>query len=392
MSSIAKSALSERIRSENPRRPFRWNEFKRLENLNQMQAYAKERLKAIGGGAGRMVFILTPSTVLKVLTHENWFYQNRNEVDLTTGPNALDFIARVRDYHPDYLWIVSELVRPLRTKEMNKIWNSDEVTGVINKAISAGITDIHPDQFGRAPDGRLVIVDYGMIRPKLNPVDMTTGEDDEEQVPLFLGRTDDGDSVLREFVRETLREAKVGPGGKMSRDEALLLSWDIIELLGLIPMDPDDVGLDATWQSGIGVPAGSIRRGKDDVGDIDIVVTSPVERSLISALPGVSNLRGGKARIDFTYTPTDGTGMMRPEMSRSINIMMALDPDAWGAALMTWTGPAAYNMRLRAVLKKRGWKLSQNGVVNPEGRQVATPSERSLQRMFGWTEREPGQR
>lgn len=198
---------------------------------------------------------------------------------------------------------------------------------------------------------------------------------------------------IRFLIKELLFEAKLQPGQeKMQRDEALLLAWDIINLLGLTPIDPDDVDLDFTWQPNIGIPIGSIRRHKAQVGDIDIVVTSSVDKSRLALMPGVSDIRGGQSRIDFKLSPIDSTGIIRKDLSRSINIMVSTDPDAWGPALMTWTGPASYNMRLRAILKKSGWKMSQNGIIDPSGKKMKTPTERSVMQKFGWTEREPSSR
>ena len=39
------------------------------------------------------------------------------------------------------------------------------------------------------------------------------------------------------------------------------------------------------------------------------------------------------------------------------------DPAVWGAALLHFTGPRDYNISLRVRANRRGWKLSQHGLV-----------------------------
>ena len=84
----------------------------------------------------------------------------------------------------------------------------------------------------------------------------------------------------------------------------------------------------------------------------------------------------------------------------NVNVFVFKDAKSWGAALLHSTEPYLYNIRLRNLLhsakwikgRDEGWKLSQNGLINNEGKIENTLAERSLQKILGVTERRPNER
>jgi DNA polymerase/3'-5' exonuclease PolX len=190
--------------------------------------------------------------------------------------------------------------------------------------------------------------------------------------------------VLKNLI---LAEAKLARGERrISWDDAEVLAYNIAYDLDLGWVDPAGITIDTRWQRGMAYPVGSIRRQKADIGDIDMIVTSPVSRADVEELEGVSNVTGGTKQINFTYTdPESG-------MSRKVNLFVFLDPKTFGAALMHGTGPGFYNVRLRHVAGSKGFKLSQNGLVDSKGRVIAGPTERSIQDALGVSNREPTER
>lgn len=96
--------------------------------------------------------------------------------------------------------------------------------------------------------------------------------------------------------------------------------------------------------------AGSYRRGKSTIGDIDIVTTDKPERLnrvLKSVADEVLDEGGRKTsirvegrRVDIRFTP----------------------PEQFGSMLMYLTGSKAFNIRLRAVAIMHGWKLNEYGI------------------------------
>ena len=79
--------------------------------------------------------------------------------------------------------------------------------------------------------------------------------------------------------------------------------------------------------------AGSLRRGADEIGDIDIVVI-PKDGFIEKVENLIEITTNGKRKIYGTYKGIP------------INFFIT-EEKSWGACLMTATGPAVYNIRKR---------------------------------------------
>jgi DNA polymerase (family X) len=97
--------------------------------------------------------------------------------------------------------------------------------------------------------------------------------------------------------------------------------------------------------------AGSARRYRDDVGDLDVLVASadpdPVTEAFL-ALPDVAR--------------TVGSGGTKTSVSTHDGLQVDLrvvPPDSFGAALIYFTGSKAHNIRLRQRALRRGWTLNE---------------------------------
>ena len=172
-----------------------------------------------------------------------------------------------------------------------------------------------------------------------------------------------------------------GKKKKISRRKALYISRKIVEKLGLTYISPCKVSIDSCWEKNVGIPVGSLRQGKNEVGDIDIVITKLISKKKIKKILELHTIQGGEKRIDFAYDNVN------------INVFIFTSPKTWGAALLHSSGPYIYNIRLRNKVKKENenWKLSQNG-LEKDGKIIRTPTERSLQIILGVNERKPTQR
>lgn len=201
-------------------------------------------------------------------------------------------------------------------------------------------------------------------------------------------------NLLQEYVKELLTEAKLEMGQqRLPLDDAKKMAREVIDLLGLSYLDPSNVSMDTPFRTAVAIPVGSIRRNKESVGDIDILSTVQVSRSDVEMLPGASDVSGAAKRIDFTYTPTDSDGTPRPDLRRKINIFHHFNPLTWGAALLAYSGPFVYNVRLRNTAKKKlNGKLSDLGLFDATGELIPTPTERDVQVALNVTERPPEKR
>jgi DNA polymerase (family 10) len=127
--------------------------------------------------------------------------------------------------------------------------------------------------------------------------------------------------------------------------------------------------------------AGSIRQGKEMVGDIDIVV---LPKDLDTFYDDVKDI------IEFEYGATKKIfGMYK---DRPINIFVTTN-ESYGACLYQCTGPALYNIHKRRLAKTKGFKLNEYGLFNREtNEQVAGDTEQSIFETLGWNYKEPKDR
>lgn len=97
---------------------FKWSEFKELYNQLSKSNYAKRHLKLLDFGSSREVFLLSNRHVLKLarpVAEERGVAQNEAELNIYTDPKTKPVVAKIYDAADDYTWLVSELVRPLKS-------------------------------------------------------------------------------------------------------------------------------------------------------------------------------------------------------------------------------------------------------------------------------------
>ncbi|HID32370.1 MAG TPA: DNA polymerase/3'-5' exonuclease PolX [bacterium (Candidatus Stahlbacteria)] len=101
-------------------------------------------------------------------------------------------------------------------------------------------------------------------------------------------------------------------------------------------------------------PAGSLRRMKETIGDIDILAAGKNGEEIISrfvAMPGVKQILA-KGR-------TKGSIIL--ETGRQVDLRL-VPPESYGAALQYFTGSKAHNIKLRDIAKTKRLKLNEYGL------------------------------
>ena len=111
-------------------------------------------------------------------------------------------------------------------------------------------------------------------------------------------------------------------------------------------------------------PAGSLRRGRETVGDLDILVTGAAccddaERQKlidhIIKLPGLMEIIArGENKVSFR---------MRGGMQVDVRL---LPPESFGAAMQYFTGSKAHNVALRQRALKMGYTLNEYSLARLE--------------------------
>jgi len=127
--------------------------------------------------------------------------------------------------------------------------------------------------------------------------------------------------------------------------------------------------------------AGSIRQGKDMIGDVDVVVIPTNTSTFYDDVKNIIEFEyGGKKKIFGMYE------------GRPINIFVT-DAECFGACLYQSTGPAKYNIQMRGLAKRKGFKLNEYGLFNREtNEKVAGSTEHEIFEAMNMTFLEPSNR
>jgi len=123
--------------------------------------------------------------------------------------------------------------------------------------------------------------------------------------------------------------------------------------------------------------AGSFRRMRETVGDIDILAVAKDRGAAGAAfvrMPGVvETLASGETKVVVRLAYTDYEGS-----PRTIQVdLRILDPASWGAGLQYFTGSKDHNIRVRTMAERRGLKMNEYGVFRDETR-IAGDTEESM--------------
>lgn len=120
--------------------------------------------------------------------------------------------------------------------------------------------------------------------------------------------------------------------------------------------------------------AGSYRRRRDTVGDLDILVTARA-----GADPGDRLATYDNVASVLAHGPSRTTVVLRS----GIQIDLRAVPEAsYGAALLYFTGSKAHNIALRGLANGRGWKLNEYGLFDGKER-IAGRTEEEVYKKLG---------
>ena len=121
------------------------------------------------------------------------------------------------------------------------------------------------------------------------------------------------------------------------------------------------------------VVAGSYRRRRDTVGDLDILVTSDHGPPAGDRLVGYDNVVEVVA-----HGPTRTTVVLRSGLQVDVR---AVPEESYGAALLYFTGSKAHNIALRGLANERNWKLNEYGLFSGKRRLAGATEEEVYQKL-----------
>ncbi len=103
-----------------------------------------------------------------------------------------------------------------------------------------------------------------------------------------------------------------------------------------------------------GAIAGSIRRGRPTIGDVDILIASDNAAPIMDAFVGMENV----ARV-LGHGPTKSSVELLNGLQVDVRV---LEKARWGTALNYFTGSQAHNVKMRELALKKGYSLNEHAL------------------------------
>lgn len=120
--------------------------------------------------------------------------------------------------------------------------------------------------------------------------------------------------------------------------------------------------------------AGSLRRMKENIGDIDILATGPDKEKIVQV---------------FTHLPEVKEVLASGETKAAVIVeggtqldLRVVEEDSYGAALQYFTGSKAHNIHLRGIAKAKGIKVNEYGVFKGK-KKIGGKDEKDIYRALG---------
>ena len=130
--------------------------------------------------------------------------------------------------------------------------------------------------------------------------------------------------------------------------------------------------------------AGSYRREKETVGDIDVLVVTKKPKNVSDAIASLSFVRD---------TVAHGDKKLSFDLKNGLRVdVRFVRRNQWGAALLYFTGSKEHNIAMRKVAMRHKWKLNEYGLFNGTGKFIAGKTEQEVYDKLGLPYFPPNQR
>jgi len=165
-----------------------------------------------------------------------------------------------------------------------------------------------------------------------------------------------------EKILRGLGEARSAEG-RMLLGQAFALSKDLIERLR------------ATGRFDRLEPAGSLRRGRETVGDLDLLAVAGKPTAAADAFVGLD---------DVEEVLGHGEKKSSIRLSNGVQVDLRIVPaESFGAAMQYFTGSKDHNVALRKRAVARDWKLNEYGLFDADGSALAGEDEVGIYERLG---------
>lgn len=193
----------------------------------------------------------------------------------------------------------------------------------------------------------------------LDELETAAREQKIREIKGFGPKTEENILEHIEFAKESRKRELLG--------EARPIADDLIEYLG---------AAEAVDQS---APAGSLRRWRETVGDIDVLAAGADHEAVVDRFTGWEGV------TDIIEAGTTKASIRADGMRVDLRVV---DPEEWGSALQYFTGSKDHNVRLRTYAIKRDLKINEYGLFDVSEVDDPDSGQRVGERIAGETEEE----
>ncbi len=130
--------------------------------------------------------------------------------------------------------------------------------------------------------------------------------------------------------------------------------------------------------------AGSTRRMKETVGDLDILVTAKKSEPVMEFVRKMSDTE----RV-IGSGPTKTTILLRIGLTCDIRVV---EDNSFGAAMQYFTGNKDHNVKVRQIAISKGYKLNEYGLYDKNNKMVAGKEEKDIYKALGMDIMDPEMR
>ncbi|HUL50700.1 MAG TPA: DNA polymerase/3'-5' exonuclease PolX [Gemmatimonadales bacterium] len=244
-----------------------------------------------------------------------------------------------------------------------------DIAEKIRTIVTTGGLPLHKELCAKVPPGLLQLLripGLGPKRVKLLHAKLKITSAADLQTALDSGRV----GKIKGFGPKTQEQMRAALGQKtMEAGPRRLLLFEAEEQAEALRRWLEDGGSFDTL-----TVAGSYRRRRETVGDLDFLVTSAATANVIAR---------------FTSYPGAVRVISKGEIGAAIELqnglradLRALEPDAYGAGLLYFTGSKAHNIELRQIAQARDLKLNEYGLFKGS-RRVAGRTEAEIYEYLG---------
>jgi len=173
--------------------------------------------------------------------------------------------------------------------------------------------------------------------------------------------------LTERHIREAL-EAQLGQVKRLTLAHASQYAEALVDYLRQLPEVKQAVA------------AGSYRRAKETVGDLDLLVTTSDPQGVMSAFVAYDEVQKVLSQGETRATVILASGLQVD--------LRVVPEESFGAALQYFTGSKAHNIAIRRLGQRRGLKINEYGVFK-RTRRVAGDSEQSVYAAVGLPYVEP---